>query len=120
MRETRVGYIRRQLTYETETHKHVALDAAAVRGVIYAAVQPEDKSTAQIYTRCAVVLFSNNKREGFGYKVMDETMGPYEANCPDRIMRLLSPLQDIPCSSDAETWRERVEACKAAGSQEDA
>ena len=90
------------------------LEAAAVRGVTYAAVRTEDKGTGKTYTLCAVVPFSNSRRKGFGFKVMNETMGPYEADCPDHIMRLLSPVPEIPHSSSAGKWRRRVKECKAA------
>ena len=29
-----------------------------------------------------------------GYKDMDETVAPYERNCPERILKLLTPLED--------------------------
>jgi hypothetical protein len=112
--EAAVSYICRQLTYETQTLKNTVLDAIAVRGVTYAAVRTEDKSAGTIYTLCAVVPFKNSRRNGFGFRIMNETMGPYEADCPDRIMRLLSPVPDIPDSASAGKWRERVRKCKAA------
>ena len=37
-------------------------------------------------------------------------MGPCECACPDRIMRLLSPVADIPNPSYAAEWRARVAA----------
>jgi hypothetical protein len=49
----------------------------------------------------AVVLISNTQKHGFGYKDMTETMGPCECACPDRIMRLLSPVTAIPNPSYA-------------------
>ncbi len=41
-------------------------------------------------------------------------MGPGECACPDRIMRLLSPIADIPNPSYAADWRARVAARKTA------
>ena len=35
-------------------------------------------------------------------------MGPHEADCPDRIMRLLSPVEQIPNPSYTAAWRQRV------------
>ncbi len=39
---------------------------------------------------------------------MCEGMGPHEADCPDRIMRLLSPVEQIPNPSYTAAWRQRV------------
>ena len=91
--ETPVQYITREFSHESETAKATVLAAAAVRGTIYAAVRNEDKTTGKTYVFCAVILFKNSERSGFGYKDMDESCGPCEVDCPDRIMRLLSPVE---------------------------
>ena len=41
---------------------------------------------------------------------MTEAMGPCECDCPQRIMRLLSPVTDIPNPSYTAEWRARVAA----------
>lgn len=49
----------------------------------------------------------------FGYKDMDESVGPMESSCPVSILRLLSPTEN----EYALSWRERCRenaACKAA------
>ena len=50
--------------------------------------------------------------EGWGYKDIDETMGPYETSCP------ISYLDMVPCpdSECARDWREKVRE-RAAGKQ---
>jgi hypothetical protein len=60
------------------------------------------------------LVFLINRRAGkdgynFGYKDMQETMGPYECGCPDRILDLLSPTT----SEDANDWRQRCRAANA-------
>jgi hypothetical protein len=42
-------------------------------------------------------------RYNFGYKDVDETGGPFEDECPERILRLLTPTDD----PTANRWRER-------------
>ncbi len=54
------------------------------------------------------MLVRNNARDGFGYKDMTEAMGPIEADCPDSILRLLSPVSEIPNPGHAADWRARV------------
>lgn len=39
----------------------------------------------------------------FGYKDMEETMGPYVYGCPDRLLDLLTPTDD----ESAQEWREK-------------
>lgn len=79
-----------------------------MRGTIYAAVRNEDKTTGKTYVFCAVILFKNSERSGFGYKDMDESCGPCEIDCPDRILRLLSPVDELPNPGYAVEWRGRV------------
>ena len=49
---------------------------------------------------------------------MDETVGPCQCDCPDRIMRLLTPIDDLPNPGYAADWRARVEARKNAKRQQ--
>ena len=88
------------------------LDAASVRGTVYAAVRNQNLADSTDYVFCAAILFENNERDGFGYKDMCESMGPCEVDCPDRIMRLLSPVEQIPNPGYSADWRQRVAAAK--------
>ena len=110
--QTPVAYITKHFSFDGETAKATVLAAAAVRGTIYAAIRNEDKTTGKAYVFCGVFLFKNNNRDGFGYKDMCESMGPCAVDCPDRIMRLLSPVADIPNPGYTADWRERVAAWK--------
>jgi hypothetical protein len=111
--ETPVQYVTREFSRDGRRHSTKVLDAAAVRGVIYAAIRNTDTESSRSHVFCGVFLFRNNAREGFGYKAMDEAMGPCEVDCPDRIMRLLSPVEDIPSPGYTADWRARVAAAKA-------
>ena len=66
------------------------LAAARVANTVYMAVKSTDKATEESYVFAAVILISNTKKHGFGYKDMDESVGPCQCDCPDRIMRLLT------------------------------
>jgi hypothetical protein len=111
--ETPVQFVTKEFSHEDDGTKTTVLAAAAVRGAIYAAIRHEDKRGGGSYVLCAVILFRNNKRDGFSYKAMDETMGPCKVDCPDRIMRLLSPVSEIPTPCFAADWRQRVIATRA-------
>ena len=86
------------------------LGAARVANTVYMAIECTEKATGKSFVLAAIILISNTRKHGFGYKDMTETMGPCECACPDRIMRLLSPVADIPNPSYAAEWRARVAA----------
>jgi ribosomal protein L19 len=88
------------------------LDIAKVGSTVYAAVSLKRPEDDKAFVFAGVVLVRNGK-DGFGYKDMDETVGPMECDCPDRIMRLLSPVEDLPRVGYAAEWRARVAARKA-------
>ena len=77
------------------------LKSAMVGSTYYAAVKDKDgKVWAAIFKTCGQTKFDHT---AWGYKDMDETMGPYEDKCPASILALLSPTGD----KDALAWRER-------------
>jgi len=43
----------------------------------------------------------------FGYKDMDESQGLYETECPERILKLLSPVEDFNYGDQTREWVER-------------
>lgn len=92
-----------------EYGQHTILASACKGGVWYAALKPSGAS----YVTALVVLYER-KGGGFGYKPMDEGMGPNAADCPGSVLRLLSPVSDLPipavCREWAQKWRE---ACAA-------
>jgi len=74
--------------------------------VYYAAVeQCRPGLPRQVFALVCLVRYNPRDREGyiFGYKDMDESMGPCEADCPAAILDLLTPT-DRPHALD---WRAR-------------
>jgi len=64
----------------------------------------------------AVVCVLDHNPNGccnFGYKDMDETMGPYRYNCPERILNLLTPTENELAKKWREKCWERIRAKKA-------
>jgi len=83
------------------------IDSALVkRHTLYGAVKK--KSTGQIF--CAVFLIRwSRDYYNFAYKDMTEFAGPNQSECPKRIMKLLSPLNDENDPNNwAREWRKRV------------
>ncbi|MEO9191632.1 MAG: hypothetical protein ABI224_16750, partial [Acetobacteraceae bacterium] len=106
--QTPAEYVTQHFTHDNGTTSATVLATATVGGTIYAAIRNADTSTGKSYVFAAVILFRNNEKDGFGYKELDEGMGPCEVDCPDRIMRLLSPIEEIPDPGYAAHWRTRV------------
>jgi len=80
------------------------LDIAVVkRNTLYAAIR--ENKTGLVY--CAVYLLSwSRDYYNFSYKPMSEFCGPCETECPERILKLLSPLNDENDSNSyARNWR---------------
>ena len=112
-----VAYLTDQYNHDGEHRTYRVLAAARVANTVYMAVKITEKTTSNSYVLAAVILISNTRKHGFGYKDMDETVGPCECACPDRIMRLLSPIEDIPNPSYAAEWRAGVAAHKKAAAE---
>jgi len=109
-----VAYLTDHFNHDGEHRTQRVLAAARVANTVYMAVKSTEKATGSFYVFAAVILISNTRKHGFGYKDMSECMGPYECDCHDRIMRLLSPIEDIPSPSYAAEWRARVATRKTA------
>lgn len=105
----------RLCTWENENGTRRVLDSAIVRlTTYYAAVEHiSPDGTRRVW---AAVFLLNLGRGNFSYKDMDESVGPTERNCPERILKLLTPLADDD-KSYAVQWRAdcwaNVEARKA-------
>ena len=79
------AYFREQLG-----HRYTVRDSATVNlSEYYAALR--DNETGEVSCFVAMIRWERN---AFGYKDMDEGMGPGIANCPERILDLLTPLPD--------------------------
>lgn len=89
------------------------LKSAWSGSLYHAAVQPYDTSGTEDPAFAVVCLVKWNPRakhsEHFGFKDMDEGMGPCEAKCPTSILDLLGP----PRNEYAAEWRRRCRAWNA-------
>ena len=86
-----------------------ALDIAIVkRNTLYAAIK--DKMTGKIFCAVYLLRWSRNNHYNFTYKPMDEFVGPCEYECPERIFKLLTPLNNkLDPNRWARKWRKRVQ-----------
>ena len=111
----------RVLTWDTKdkdgniVRTHRVLKSAMVGSTYYAAV--ESKTTmgerevwAAIFLTCGRTRHDNTL---WGYKDMDETVGPNEAKCPASVLALLTPTD----SKFANEWREKCRQNIAAAAE---
>ena len=94
--------------YEYPESDYEVLDSALVkRNTLYAAVK--QKSTGDVF--CAVYLVRwTRDYNNFSYKPMTEHCGPGMRECPEKIFKLLTPLNDINDPNGwGREWRKYVE-----------
>lgn len=94
--------------WTSEKYRTRVLKSTMKGSVYYGAVEQIDKETAKRTVQAVVVLTSSDRKNGFnfGYKIIDETMGPSECECPKAILDLLSDTD----SEYAKDWRKRCRA----------
>ena len=105
-----LGYLKAKYNYDCDSHTLQTLDGARVRNTVYLAVRSTEKKTGRSFVFAAVIMISNTRKWGFGYKDQTESMGPNQCDCPLRILRLLSPVADLPHAGYTAEWRARVAA----------
>lgn len=100
---TAKAYLDAQLTYERESDAETVsglrvLKSAIVNHVYYAAAEPyarrgETETREAPFAIVCLTRWNPRAADGhvFGYKDMDESCGPNEANCPESILALLGP-----------------------------
>jgi hypothetical protein len=94
---------------EWNSEKYEVIDSALVRrNTLYGAIRI--KETGEIF--CAIFLIRwSRSYYNFCYKDMTEHSGPNVVECPQRIMKLLSPLDDTNDPNGwARAWRRKVES----------
>lgn len=101
-------------TWDGADTKGEVVKSAMVGSTYYAAVRRTNKGTGQGYVFGVVVLTRSAPRDPdgytFGYKDMDESMGPCYYDCPAGILDLLDPTEQ----EYALNWRQKCRDQKVA------
>jgi hypothetical protein len=103
------GTTDREFFQDLMGERYTILDCATVNartegGAFYAAVRTnEGPEQGQVWAFVALVHWTGGYHN-FGYKDMDETMGPTAAECPARVLDLLSPLGECPTMGPHTEW----------------
>lgn len=90
------------------TNEHYEVVKSRLVGTTYyGAIKHKDKDIV-----FGVVCLTKTDGYDFGYKDMDETMGPYAYDCPKSILDLLSPTDNEIANNWRKACRERLEKTK--------
>jgi hypothetical protein len=101
-----MDYVKEQFTWETERVRVRVLDASLVRfRTAYLACETlhKDDGRTEVWAGVCLVGYAPKSYYNIGTKEIDETMGPCESECPQRILDLLTPTN----SQWANEWRQR-------------
>ncbi len=100
-------FFKREFNYEKEDGRYgKIIDCAVVNlRTAYIAYEINTGDKKEVVALVCLLHFVPNARDGynFGYKDMDETCGPNECDCPERILKLLTPTDN----EYAVRWREK-------------
>jgi hypothetical protein len=108
-------YFEDQVTWEDEFTKRQLLDSAIVNmREYYGALEIIEKATGVRRVTALVIMldYAPNDYHSFGYKDMDEDMGPGIDNCPERILNLLTPTDHEYAIGWRARCRENIERSK--------
>ena len=87
-----------RVKYETLAHR-------AIGNTLWAVHQSTVKETGVVTRFIGCYLLAKRRGEGYGYKPMDETMGPCQYNCP---LSYLEMAQPAPEGQFVQPWRDSV------------
>jgi hypothetical protein len=105
--ESAKDFIASQVHVDNEHASRKAIDIAIVDiRTAYIAYEMIDKASGDRRVVALILLLDYRPKEyhNFGYKDIDETMGPYQCRCPERILKQLTPL--LPGENWAQEWRD--------------
>ena len=96
--------------FEQEFKSMEILDCAVVKlRTAYIAARHRKGDQGEVFALICKLDWYDDGQYNFGYKDMDETQGPCESECPERILRRLTPTTH----KYALEWRERCAAFHA-------
>jgi hypothetical protein len=100
--------VKQFLVDEFNRDKAEVLECKILLRTAYLAVRIKSENRVTAFVALLDYPRGRNSQEKFGYKMMDEGMGPYESDCPVSILKLLTPLPEAEDEARwAKAWRER-------------
>lgn len=107
-------FFREEFHGDTKTNAFELIDGAVKNFVFYGVERVRNLATDTAEFRAVIILISRNPGDyNIHYKDMTESSGPYAADVPEKIWKLILTLIPEPPNEYAAQWRERVRAFKA-------
>lgn len=78
------------------------LKSSMIGSTYYAAIKSTKNNVEQVFAAVSLTSLNNKDYHNFSVKDMDETVGPYQTQCPIGILRLLTETD----SEYANSWRQ--------------
>lgn len=81
------------------------IDAATLGSTCYMAYRfQDDAGEEHVSAMVALIRWHTGQDLNFSYKLIEETMGPGERRCPERILKQLTPLEDMDLHPRGMKW----------------
>ena len=94
-------------------HSGKILDCAMKRWTeVYISYEIINGDERKVVALVCLVRFNREFQYNFGYKDMDETMGPCICDCPERILKALTPTDDKTSNEWRQACQERIDRRK--------
>lgn len=103
-------FFREEFNHEEDNGAYGKVLDCAVKNLCTAYLAYEVRNVHGNHEVTAVVCLLHYSRDpyyNFGYKEIPEIFEPVECNCPERILKLLTPLLDPTGQECAQRWREK-------------
>ena len=88
---------------DTDKGKITVIDCSARLCEAYLAMEVIKDGERTVFAMVCAIIHSPRSYHNFTYKDMDESMEPFYYNCPERILDLLTPIDN----DNANTWRNK-------------
>jgi len=109
-------FFKQEFEFQNERRKLTVLDCAVVNlREAYLALEELNKASGkrEVFAVVCLLDYKPNDYYNFGYKDMEESMGPYCYNCPERILDLLTPTSNELALKWRKKCSDRTEKTKA-------
>jgi len=109
------GSYRKGARWGSDTTQHELVALAPGKGGAYGVVKWHLLNTGEVFFTALVIMVSRGKGE-FCWKTYDEFAGPGEIGMPEHLLRMLTPVDELPASvlpiqrQRATQWRQAVQA----------
>lgn len=88
-------FFSKEFNYSENGNEGRVIETSRKGSIVYIAYQTrrDDSDTYRVSAIVCLTSWNHKEKFNFGYKDIDESMGPVECNCPEKILDLLTPTE---------------------------